>query len=231
MTGAPSGCYLSSMEANSHLLNKVVILQGCREVGLTTHLPCFSQVVHWHVQGIDSDGGGYDKQADMDVLQNNCSFTSRKSGRYNLSDTTNVKPQLIRPNGDYITNSNTEKTAYNDMGMAQWVSGQLYNIIQLEDLTLVKQMLQVTISIRDAVAIIWLALRAAWEVSMTQLEEGYLHWSNHTQWLLNRTNSFQIAVLSGQVVGISSHRTWLCRFYNEGSCSRKCHHGAHCHFC
>ena len=84
------------------------------------------------------------------------------------------------------------------MSMAQWVAGQLHNISQVEDPMLVKLMLQqVTLSIRDAVAIPWAAVRAAWGISMTQLEEGCLQWSDQTQWSLNRINSSQIAVLNG----------------------------------
>ena len=117
------------------------------------------------------------------------------------------------------------------MNMAQWVSGQLY-IIQVDDPILVKEMLhQVTLAMRDAVAFTWPAVREAWGVSMMQLEEGRLQWSDHTQWSLNRINSSQIVVLKGQVVSNSSHKTRSCKFYNEGSCSHELHHGAYLHFC
>ena len=117
--------------------------------------------------------------------------------------------------------------------MAQWVAGQLHNISQVEDPMLMKLMLQqVTLSIRDAVAIPWAAVRAAWGVSMTQLEEGHLQWSDQTQWSLNRINSSQIGVLNGQAVGNMSNKSRLCKLCkNEGSWSHESHHGVYRHFC
>ena len=108
----------------------------------------------------------------MDVLQCQGPYGRRKSGSYNVTDTTNVKPEFKWSNEGYITNSSVKKPAYDDMSMAQWVAGQLHNISQVKDPMLVKLMLQqVTLSIRDAVAIPWASVRAAWGVSMTQLEE------------------------------------------------------------
>ena len=120
----------------------------------------------------------YNEQAEMDVLQDKDPYVHRKSGRNNVTDTTNVKPKFKWPNEDYI-NSNVKKSAYDEMNMAQWVAGQLHNISQVEDRILVKLMLQqVTLSIRDVVAIPWAAVRTAWGVSMTHLEEGRLQWSD-----------------------------------------------------
>ena len=84
---------------------------------------------------------------------------------------------------------------------------------------------QVTLSIRYAVAIPWAAVRAAWGVSMTQVEEGRLQWSDQTQWSLNRINSSQITVLNGQAVSNVSNKSRLCKFFNDGSCSHESHHG------
>ena len=115
----------------------------------------------------------YDDQAEMEVLQGNGPFGRRKSGHYNVTDTTNVKLEFKWPNEVYITNSSVKKPAYDDMSMAQWVAGQLHNISQVEDPMVVKLMLQqVILSIRDAVTIPWAAVRVAWGISMTQLEEG-----------------------------------------------------------
>ena len=124
----------------------------------------------------------YDEQAEMDVLQGKSQYARTRSGRYNVTDTTKVKPEFKWPNEDYITNSNVKKPAYDEMSMAMRVAGQLHNISQVEDPMLVKLMLQqVTLSIRDAVAIPWAAVRAAWGIAMTQLEEGRLQWADQTQ--------------------------------------------------
>ena len=91
----------------------------------------------------------------MEELQGKGPYGHRKSGHYNVTDTTNVKPEFKWQHEGYITNSSVNKPAYNDMSMAQWVAGQLHNISQVEDPMLVKLMLQqVTLSIRDAVALV-----------------------------------------------------------------------------
>ena len=83
----------------------------------------------------------------MDVLQGNGPFACRKSVRYNVTDTSYVKPEFKWPNDGYITNSNVKKPVYDEMSMAQWVAGQLHNISEVEDPILVKLMLQqVTLS-------------------------------------------------------------------------------------
>ena len=64
----------------------------------------------------------YDDQVEMEVLQGEGTFSRRKSGRYNVTDTTNVKPEFKWPNEGYITNSSVKKPAYDDMNMAQWVA-------------------------------------------------------------------------------------------------------------
>ena len=174
----------------------------------------------------------YDDQAEMEVLQGKGPFGRRKSGCYNVTDTMNVKPEFKWPNEGYITNSSVKKPAYDNLSMAQWVAGQLHNISQVEDPMLMKLMLQqVTLSIRDAVAIPWAAVRAAWGVSMTELEEGRFQWSDQTQWSLNRINSSQIAVLNGQAVSNVSNKSRLCKCFNEGSCSHESHHEVYRHFC
>ena len=105
----------------------------------------------------------YDEQAEMEVMQGKGPFGRRKSGCYNVTDTTNVKPEFKWPNEGYITNSSAKKLAYDEINMAQWVAGQLHNISEVDDPMLVKMMLQqVILSIRDAVAIPWAAVRAAW---------------------------------------------------------------------
>ena len=104
----------------------------------------------------------FEEQVKMDTLQSNDPFTGRKSGRYNVTDITNVKPEFKGPSEGYITNFYAKKPAYDDRSMAQSVSGQLHNITKVEEPILVKEMLHwVTLSIRDAVAIPLLAVRVA----------------------------------------------------------------------
>ena len=77
----------------------------------------------------------------------------KKTGRYNITDTSVVDPQFRWPNEGLIFNFHLKKPIYDDLNMAQWVSGQLNNILLIEDNVTLKSVLtQVTMAMRDAVA-------------------------------------------------------------------------------
>ena len=63
--------------------------------------------------------------------------------------------------------ANARKPVHDDMSLQQWVAGQLSNVLQIQDDVLLRQVLtQVTLALRNAVALPWPAVRAAWAVSM-----------------------------------------------------------------
>ena len=155
----------------------------------------------------------------------------RKSGRYNTTETTTVKPDLRWPNEGYVATSQNRKPAYDDLTIAQWASGQLNNALQIQDNTVLRQVLtQVTLALTDAVSLPWVAVRAAWAASMTQVEEGRLSWANETQWSLNRIGASQVAVLNGQSV-TNQQKVRVCKYYNEGTCVQDGNHGSYRHIC
>ena len=110
------------------------------------------------------------------------------------------------------------------MSLQQWAAGQLNNILQIQDDTLLQVLSQVTLALRDAVAMSWSAVRVAWAVSMTEVEEGRLSWDDTSQWALNHVSSLQIAVINSQNLNTAS-KTRVCKFFNEGSCNNNSHHG------
>ena len=55
-------------------------------------------------------------------------------------------------------------------------------------------LLQVILAMKDATSLPWTAVRSDWAMSMHDLEEGNLHWSDATQWLLNRISAAQISM-------------------------------------
>ena len=57
----------------------------------------------------------------------------KKSGGYNITDTSVVSPQSRWPKEGLISNSHLKKPTYDDLNMAQWVSGQLNTILLIED--------------------------------------------------------------------------------------------------
>ena len=65
---------------------------------------------------------------------------------------------------------------------------------------------------------------------MTELEEGWLDWSDSTQLALNCINSLQIAVLHSQALISGSNNVRICKFFDEDPCAQNSHHGVYKHF-
>ena len=131
-----------------------------------------------------------------------------------------------------ISASHTRKPAYDDLTLAQWISGQLSNVLLIDDPTLAKSVLtQVVLAMKDAVSLPWQAVRSAWAVSMTEIEEGRLGWADSTQWSLNHISNSQLAVMNSQNASSMSQKSRICKFFNEGTCTSEGHHGSYKHFC
>ena len=58
----------------------------------------------------------------------------------------------------------------------------------------------------EVLSLPWQAVRAAWAVSMTDIEEGRLSWADSTQWSLNRISNSQLAVFNSQNVLTSGQK-------------------------
>ena len=67
--------------------------------------------------------------------------SSRHSGRYNTTDTTNVPPEFHWPNEGYHGAKGKKRAVYHDLTLPQWAVGQLSNIHQIQDPTLLRQTL------------------------------------------------------------------------------------------
>ena len=128
----------------------------------------------------------------------------KRSGRYNVTDISMVGPQYRWPNEGLVSNSHVKRPAYDELSLAQWISGQLNNILLVEDNSTLKSMLtQVSMAMRDAVSLPWPAVMSAWAASMTDVEERRLNWADSLQWSLNRISNSQLAVLNSNSVGHS----------------------------
>ena len=90
---------------------------------------------------------------------------------------------------------------------------------------------QVAMVMRDSVSLPWSAVRSAWAVSMTDIEEGRLAWTDSKQWSLNRISNSQLAVLNSNSVVAGGQKVKICKFFNEGSCTNEGHRGIYKHFC
>ena len=174
----------------------------------------------------------YEDQADQQVFQGKNYNIRKRSGRYNTTDNAVMSPQYRWPNEGLVSSSHNKKPAYDELNMAQWTSGQLNNMLLVEDNTTLRCMLtQMALAMRDAGSLPWPAVRSSWAVSMTDVEEGRLQWSDSLQWSLNRISNSQLAVLNSTSVNPSGQKSKICRFYNEGNCNNESHHGVYKHFC
>ena len=172
----------------------------------------------------------YEDQTHQDIVPGK-DFLRKKSGRYNTTDTCTARPELRWPNEGCVSTGTTKKPSYDDLTMAQRASGQLSNILLIQDFEVMKRMLtQLTMALTDAVSLPWPAVRSAWAASMTQVEDGRLSWANDTQWALNRIGMSQVAVFNSQNV-LNHQKVRICRYFNEGSCVHDFSHGNYKHLC
>ena len=124
---------------------------------------------------------------------------SKRSGRYNNTDTSILQPQFRWPNEGYTGGAAKKRTAYDDLSVPQWVAGQLTNAIQIQDNDVLRSVLsQIIFTMRDATSIPWPAAREAYASSMHEVEEGRLAWSDATQWALNRLSASQITLVNSR---------------------------------
>ena len=171
----------------------------------------------------------YEESEKQQTLQGK-GHSGKKSERFNTMETCTAPPELRWPNEGFVGGTNRKRLSYDDMSIPQWVAGQLNNISQIQDNSLLRLVLdQVIAAMRDASSLPWVAVRGAWVSSMHDMEEGRLTWRDTTQWAINRLSNAQVAMLNSQAVSQTKGR--VCRYYNEGACSFDGHHGLYKHFC
>ena len=93
----------------------------------------------------------YDDQADEEALPGKGYNIRKKSGRYNVTDNSVASPQFRWPNEGLVSNSHLKKPQYDDLSIAQWISGQLNNVLLIEDNATLRNVLtQVAMAMKDA---------------------------------------------------------------------------------
>ena len=98
----------------------------------------------------------YDQQVGQDILPGKGHITRRKSGHYNTTNTTLVGPQFRWPNEGLVSASHSKKPAYDELALAQWVAGQLSNVLLIHDPTLARNVLtRVVLAMKDTVSLPW----------------------------------------------------------------------------
>ena len=186
-------------------------------------------------QSVSQILAAYDVQARQDSFQGK--IATKKSGRFNTTDTVTSIPELRWPNEGYLGVSAKKRIPYDDLSVTEWAVGQLSNVFHIQDTNLARQaLLQVILALKDATSLPWEAVRSAWGNSMHEIEQGTLSWEDNVQWSLNRLSASQIALANARTVNQPSlqRKDKICKFYNQGSCSHESSHGNfrhHCSFC
>ena len=87
-------------------------------------------------QAVSSMLASYDAQIQSQVLQGK--QASKRSGQYNTTDTTTALPEYRWPNEGYHGSKGKKHVIYDDLSLPQWAVGELTNIHQIQDPTLLK---------------------------------------------------------------------------------------------
>ena len=70
----------------------------------------------------------YDQQSRLQASQGK-PHSSKKSGRFNLTDLCTAPPEARWPNEGFQVSSGNKRTAYDDLTLPQWAAGQLTNVL------------------------------------------------------------------------------------------------------
>ena len=163
-------------------------------------MPTISHMVTYAV-------AAYENQAKFVYMQGK---HLRGSGHFNTRETVNSLHKKRWPNEGPQASTAKKRVRYDDLMLAQWITGQLSNIHHMGDQTAVMHsLLQVILAMKGTTLIPWTAVLNAW--AMHDLEEGNRHLSNATQWSLNRISASQILMANSRVTQGNQYKK-ICKF-------------------
>ena len=173
----------------------------------------------------------YEAQAKQEASQGK--IPTKKSGRYNTTETVVSIPELRWPNEGFYSMQGKKRATYDELSIPEWAAGQLTNIFHMQNPDTVKKaLLQTILALKDATSLPWPAVRAAYGTSMHEVELGNLAWGDQMQWAINRLSASQIAMANTHIAtNQQNHRTKICKYFNEGTCTIESHHGQYKHIC
>ena len=211
----------SIVTTGQHVVNSSI------DVNTLRRIPAISE----SVAGILAN---YEAQTRNMALQGKAT-TSRRSGRYNTVDAITSEPSMRLPNEGYHGGQGRKRVMYDDLSLPQWVAGKPLNMYHIKDHDLARHaLLQTIYSMRDAASLPWATVRNTYAVSMHEIKEGTLTWSNATQWSINHLSASQIAMNAQSSVNThpasnQTNQKRICRYFNDGSCTHDSHHGQYRH--
>ena len=100
-------------------------------------------------QAVTNALAAYEDQAKSTLLGK-----QRCSGRYNTTDIAQNPPEICWPNEGYHSSTGKKGVLYDELSMAQWVTGQLNKVYSMKDpITATHALLQVILAIKDATSL------------------------------------------------------------------------------
>ena len=165
----------------------------------------------------------YEAQAKQETSQGKA--PTKKTGRYNTTETVVSIPELRWPNEGFYSMQGKKQSTYDELSIPEWAVGQLTNIFHMQNPDTVKKaLLQTILALKDATSLPWPAVRA-YGTSMHEVELGNLSCGDQMQWAINRLSASQIAMPNTHVsMNQQNYRTKICRYFNEGMCTSESHH-------
>ena len=110
----------------------------------------------------------YDQQANAALIGGKL---RGKSGRVATTEHPHPCPEMRWPNESYVCKNSRTPPKFDELSLAQFVTGQLTNIMEIQDMTLLRQMmLQLLLFTRDAVNLPRDDIRGAYWISMSEIE-------------------------------------------------------------
>ena len=159
----------------------------------------------------------------------------KKSGRYNISETSCAPVHLRWPNESCLTGATRKRTAYDDLTLGQFVVGFLNNVLDTANPQVARAMLtELAETVKLSENLSWQIARGAFAVAMHRIEDETASWTDTRLLAENRLTFSQTAVFNGSITmsprtsqtqPAAAPKRIVCRWYNEGTCPHTQDHG------
>ena len=152
----------------------------------------------------------------------------KKSGRYNVSETTCAPMHLHWPNESCLTGATRKRIPFDDLTLGQFVVGFFKNAMDTPNPQIARSMLNELIeTVKLSENLSWPIARGAFAVAMHRIEEESISWGDSHFLAENCLTFSQSAVFSRSVTmsskaqstqPLTTMKRIMCRWYNEGTC-------------
>ena len=153
-------------------------------------------------------------------------YHRRKSGRYNVSETSHAIPHLRWPNVACVIGTARKRTMFDELSLGQFVIGFVTDVLDTHHVETQQNMLtELVETVKLAENISWPIARGAFAASMLKIEEENITWNDIRTLADHRLLYSQSAVFSGSTTmsprpstptpGNGSLKKTVCKWYND----------------